>query len=78
MNDVLNEERKELHRLTLARKEPNWIEVKKDFERVAAKHGLDATQGTPCFLLADFMVRSIQLHRDFIKERARWFEGISF
>lgn len=70
-----DERMKEAHKLRLHR-EPNWIEVKRDLSSVLNRHSLDVHQGTPDFLLADFLVRSLQLHREFIIERQRWFKGV--
>lgn len=58
-------------------REPNWIEIKRDLSHVLNKHSLDVHQGTPDFMLADFLVRSLQMHREFILERQRWFKGVA-
>jgi len=65
-------------KLSVAKKsEINWIEIKKDLALVLNKHSLDNYQATPDFMLADFLLRSLRLHREFVMERARWFEGVS-
>lgn len=58
-------------------KEPNWFEIKRELSRLINIHSLDVHQGTPDFMLADFMVRTLRLHREFVIERNRWFEGVT-
>ena len=57
--------------------EPNWIEFKRDLSAIINKHSLDVFHGSPDFMLADYTLKTIQLHREFLLERRRWFEGVS-
>lgn len=55
------------------RKEPNWEIIGQELSQLINRHGLDNHLSTPDFMLSDLLLRSLQLHREFLMERKKWF-----
>ncbi len=60
--------------LTLTKKEqnPDWDQIQKEIAHIINCHSLDAYLSTPDFMLADLVLQSLKLHREFLIERKKW------
>ena len=53
-------------------KEPNWDKIGEEISATINRHSLDNYLSTPDFMLADLVLQSLKLHREFLIERKRW------